>query len=134
MDIIPVTEEQVMIFLSVTAVPAIVDIIRVGVFQLAMRLKLQWLADITTHSKFGLITTMVVCGLIGLAIAFWTGVAEPTIQSVSQNGLMILGISQLLYKGAYEKSDIRKMITSVTDKIGPKSDDVDSDSDQVAVG
>lgn len=134
MDIPAVTPEQVFGFAAVVIVPAIVDILRVGIFQIALRLNWQYLAELTTHSKFGVYTTMIVCLGVGLILSLWLDVAEPTWQSIAVNSFAILGVSQGLYKLGYEKSDTRKTVTSVMDKIGVQSVEIDTPDDQVAVG
>lgn len=129
MEVIPVTPEQVLTFVAVTGVPAIVDVLRVGIFQLAMRFNWKWLSDLTATSRFGIAMTMLVSLVAGLFLAIWLGGVEPTIPAIGANALAILGWATAIYKGGYEKSAIRKAIVTVVDKIGGQAEESDTDAD-----
>lgn len=123
MDVIPVSQEQVLSFISTMLVPAVVDVVRVGAYQIALRLKQQKLSQVIAGSKFGLFTTMFASLLFGVLLYAWFGQGDITLQGITQNSLIILGWSQLVYKGVYEKSELRKSIVSVVDKIGVQDQD-----------
>jgi hypothetical protein len=129
MEIIPVTSEQVLAFVAVTLVPAIVDILRVGIFQISANIGWDWLTKLAASSKFGIGMTMTISLLAGVILAVWLGGIEPTINSIVNNSLVILGWATAVYKGGYEKSNIRKAIVTVVDKIGIKSENIDKDVD-----
>lgn len=135
MDILPVTPDQIIQFVGITLIPIIVDAIRVGVFQLAMRYKWQFVADLTSHPKFGIVVTYVTCLVFGAGLAIWLGGVAPTIENLSETSLAILGWATLLYKFfGYEKSEVRKSVTRVADKIGPKSEEIDTQETEITVG
>jgi hypothetical protein len=129
MDILPVTPEQVLAFVAVTAVPAIVDVLRVGLAQLAVRFNWQWLNNLVSGSKFGIVTTMLVSLVAGLSLAIWLGGVEPTLPAIGRNALAILGWATAIYKGGYEKSEVRKVIVTAVDKIGGQIEGTDTDTD-----
>lgn len=130
-EVIPVTADQVLAFVAVTMVPAVVDVLRVGTFQIAMRFEWKWLADLTATSRFGIAITMFTSLVAGLFLSIWLGSVEPTVESIGANSLMILGWANVLYKLGYEKSDTRKTLVTQLDRIGPESDQTHDVSEQL---
>lgn len=134
-DIPNITIEQVFGFASAVVVPAIVDIIRVGTFQLSLRFNLSWLTDITNSKRFALLVTLFSSLLVSVFIGSWFGLFELTIDSLRDNTLVIFGLSQIIYKGiGYESSEVRKTLTRMLDKLNPEHEQIDKEEMSKNVG
>lgn len=134
MEVTAVSQEEILSFISLTLVPILVDVLRVGTFQILMRLKMYDFANATTGSKFGLLSTLIVSGVFGLFVSIWFGLTDPTFASIAENSFIVLGVSQVIYKGVYEKSDVRKSVVGLLDKIGPTSEQIDTPETETTVG
>lgn len=130
-----VTPEQVIQFLGLNLIPMIIDMQRVALFQISLNFKWEAVADAVASSRFGIFLTYFNCFFVGGALAVWFGGVEPTLQSLFTNSLVVLGYSTALYKFAgYEKSDLRKNLTSFVDQIGPSTEENDAQQTEVTVG
>lgn len=122
-DIPTVTEAEVLQVLVVFVVPVLIDIIRVGTYQIASRFKLYELADLTAGSRFGVFTTIAASAVVALVYGALFGYLDAA--TLGENTLKLIGISQVVYKLYYEKSGARVKLTQIIDLIGPKSNEVD---------